>query len=235
MKGEWSSIDNVLTDTFPAPVPPAVPVQFDEDDFDEDDDITPWNVMVKIGKPKKMNSNQRRAAAWKAKGNKIQTVDVNVIEEDISEVANVNMNSGWEKLELTVDSGAAETICPAKEVMSVATTPGAKFIQGVRYTCANGKKLPNLGEKKMVMCTDESNVQHKITMQVADVNRALMSVSKAVDAGNKVVFDDGWSYIEDKSYRTTIQRRGGLYVLESWVKARDESDGQPFGRQGGAP
>ena len=71
----------------------------------------------------------------------------------------------------------------------------------------------------MVMCTDESNVQHKITMQVADVNRALMSVSTAVDAGNKVVFDDGWSYIEDKrtGYRTTKQRRGGLYVLESWV------------------
>ena len=59
-----------------------------------------------------------------------------------------------------------------------------------------------------------------------------MSVSKAVDAGNKVVFDDGWSYIEDKrtGYRTTIQRRGGVYVLESWVKARDGSEGQPFGR-----
>ena len=59
MKGEWSSIEDVLTDTFPAPVPPSVPVQFDEDDFDEDDDITPWNVMIKTGKPKKLNSNQR--------------------------------------------------------------------------------------------------------------------------------------------------------------------------------
>ena len=49
-------------------------------------------------KPKKLNSNQRRAAARKPRGTKIQTVDVNVIEEDISEVVNVNMNSGWEKL-----------------------------------------------------------------------------------------------------------------------------------------
>ena len=86
----------------------------------------------------------------------------------------------------------------------------------------------------MVMCTEESEVEHNITMQVADVNRALMSVSRAVNAGNKVVFDEGWSYIEDKrtGLRITIQRRGGLYALESWVRARDEGTSQPFGGQG---
>ena len=83
------------------------------------------------------------------------------------------------------------------------------------------------------MCADDSQVHHNFTMQVTEVNRPLMSVSRAVDASNRVVFDEGWSYIEDKrtGLRTTIQRRGGLYVLESWVKARDEMLSQPFGNQ----
>ena len=159
---------------------------------------------------------------------------INVLEEDLGDAVNVANTEGWEKIGLTIDSGAAETICPAREANSVATIPGSKFAQGVKYTCANGKKLPNLGEKRCVMCTEESEVEHNITMQVADVTRALMSVSRAVDAGNRIVFDDKWSYIEDKrsGQRTTIQRRGGLYVLECWIKARDESASQPFGRQG---
>ena len=76
-------------------------------------------------------------------------------------------------------------------------------------------------------------------MQVAEVTRALLSVSKAVDAGNRVVFDEQWSYLENKKTgeRTTIKRRGGLYVMESWVRARKDGErprgvGQPFGRPG---
>ena len=90
-------------------------------------------------------------------------------------------------------------------------------------------------QKRLVMCADDSQVHHNFTMQVAEVNRPIMPVSRAVDAGNRVVFDEGWSYIEDKrtGLRTTIQRRGGLYVLESWVKAMDEVPSQPLGRQGG--
>ena len=74
-------------------------------------------------------------------------------------------------------------------------------------------------------------------MQVADVNRALLSVSKSVDAGNREVFDCDWSYIEDRQTgeRTTLTRQGGLYVLEAWVKQKLNSCDQPaipFGRQG---
>ena len=74
-------------------------------------------------------------------------------------------------------------------------------------------------------------------MQVADVNRALLSVSKSVDAGNRVVFDSDWSHIGDRQTgeRTTLMRQGGLYVLEAWVKQKPNSRDQPampFGRQG---
>ena len=142
----------------------------------------------------------------------------------------------WEKIELTVDSGAAETICPASCALGVKTSPGVKMSQGVRYTCAGGRKIPNLGEKKCIMMTSEASTERKLALQVADVNRALLSVSKAVDGGNRVISDKDWSYIEDRTTgeRTTLVRKGGLYVVETWVKSRsdDVPPGQPFGRQG---
>ena len=109
---------------------------------------------------------------------------------------------------------------------NVATVPGKKLEQGVKYTCAGGKKLPNLGEKKCLMSTTEDTAEHRLTMQVADVNRALLSVSKAVDGGNRVVFDKDWSFIEDRrtGLRTTIRREGMLYVLDAWVKQRSDEN-----------
>ena len=61
-------------------------------------------------------------------------------------------------------------------------------------------------------------------MQVADVSKPLMSVSRAVDSGCRVVFDRDWSFIEDKATgeKTSIERRGGLYMMESWVRAKPE-------------
>ena len=69
---------------------------------------------------------------------------------------------------------------------------------------------------------------HGLTMQVAEVNRPLLSVSKCVDGGNKVVFDGDWSYIEDKrtGERTTLHRKGGLYTMQSWVRAKSEEGDQ---------
>ena len=76
--------------------------------------------------------------------------------------------------------------------------------------------------------TGNSQTEHRLTIQVADVNRALLSVSKAVDGGNRVVFSKDWSDIEDMNTgeRTTLSRRGGLYVLDTWVRSRP-NDGRP--------
>ena len=123
-----------------------------------------WNVMVKTGKPK--NAKMKKGKQAKA--------EANVLEEEGTDVAAVDTSKGWERLDLTADSGAAETFCQAREAMSIATVPGFKFLQGVQYTCANGKKIPNLSEKRQMMCTDESAIEHNITMQVADANRPLM-------------------------------------------------------------
>ena len=54
---------------------------------------------------------------------------------------------------------------------------------------------------------------------VTDVDDALLSVSKVVQKGNKVVFDNSGSYIEHKTTGevTPLKEVGGLYKLKVWV------------------
>ena len=56
-------------------------------------------------------------------------------------------------------------------------------------------------------------------IQVADVNQGLLSVSKATKAGNRVIFDEDGSFIENKTTgtRTWLKERNGMYILKLWV------------------
>ena len=60
-----------------------------------------------------------------------------------------------------------------------------------------------------------------ITAQVCEANKAFLSVSKVVKAGNRVVFDPEGSYIESKTTgeRTWLTEENGMYALKVWVKA----------------
>ena len=183
----------------------------------------PWSVKV----------NKKHKKAKKADGKQSFTGMLSVDGDDAICMA----GQEWERIELTVDSGAAETICPASMATTVPTQPGPKTIQGVKYTCAGGRKLPNFGEKRCTLATNDSANQRSMTMQVADVSRPLLSFARSVDAGNRMVFDQQWSYIEDKrtGERTTLTRQGGLYVLDAWIKGKpisNEPPVMPFGRQG---
>ena len=62
-----------------------------------------------------------------------------------------------------------------------------------------------------------------MTAQVCEVNQSLLSVSKAVAAGNRVVFDGedvGGSYIQNKKTGevTKLKAEGGMYTLKMWVR-----------------
>ena len=67
--------------------------------------------------------------------------------------------------------------------------------------------------------------------QVCDVNRALLSVHRCVQAGNKVVVAASGSYIEDEASGEVMhpKEQGGMYMLKLWVKA------QGFGGQAEKP
>ncbi len=63
-------------------------------------------------------------------------------------------------------------------------------------------------------------------MQVTDVTRVLASVSKICDSGNQVVFNPAGGFIKNikTGEKTESGRKGGIYELDVWVKARDNKD-----------
>ena len=70
----------------------------------------------------------------------------------------------------------------------------------------------------MVVVTEEGK-RKKLTMQVVNVNKPLLSVQRAIDGGNRVVFEKGWSYIENvkSGEKTWLEEKGGMFMLKVWV------------------
>ena len=94
---------------------------------------------------------------------------------------------------------------------------------GTVYKVANGNNIENEGEKKFVAFTD-SGQQKVFNMQVAAVDKPLLSVSGVVKRGNRVVFDPQGSYIENLHTWeiTPVYEVNGMYSLPTWIPT------QPF-------
>ena len=64
-----------------------------------------------------------------------------------------------------------------------------------------------------------------MTAQVADITKPLCSVRRMTQAGNRVVFDDTGSYVENKQTGeiTTINETRGDYHMVVWVDHKRET------------
>ena len=125
----------------------------------------------------------------------------------------------WEEIELAVDSGATETVIGEDMLKNIDLKQGEAYKRGVQYEVASGELIPNLGEKKfMGIC--EGGEERMMTAQVCDVNKALLSVKRMVQAGNRVVFEPQGGYVEDTKTGDKIYMRdsGGMYMLKMWVR-----------------
>ena len=116
------------------------------------------------------------------------------------------------RVELTIDSGAAEHVVGPMDLPHLPVGPSRKHIQ---YTMANGHKTSNRGEQHVRAVTKDG---HEIAFkaQVTDVHRPLMSVSRICDRGNRVVFENHGGYIESLTTGEKIQvhRDRNVYRLE---------------------
>ena len=101
---------------------------------------------------------------------------------------------------------------------TVELTEGPAKKRGVKYQVADGRELENLGEKSFRAITTEG-FGRKLTAQVCDVSRNLLSVSKAVRNGNCVLFHPRGSFIQDlkTGERSWLKEEGGNYTLSLWV------------------
>ena len=141
--------------------------------------------------------------------------------------------NGWEEIELAVDSGASETVLEKKALKGTPLMNGEAYHKGVTYEVASGELLPNLGQRTFAGESAEG-VKRKLTGQVCDINKSLLSVRRCVQAGDMVVFSKNGSYVQDEltGEKMELQERNGMYLLKLWVKQPGGEMTNPFTRRG---
>ena len=72
------------------------------------------------------------------------------------------------------------------------------------HVCAGGREIPNYGERTLTLSTLVWSSVRNMMFQVTDVTKALGSVSKIVAYGNKLVFNESGSFIENKRLRERL-------------------------------
>ena len=127
--------------------------------------------------------------------------------------------SGYVEVVMTVDSGASETVMRKDTLEQVPIVKGAPHTRGVKYEVANGEIVDNEGERNFVAETEEG-ITRSLKAQVCGVNRDLLSVSKLVKNGSRVVFSSVGSYVQDEQtgQHMWLKEAGGMYTLSLWVK-----------------
>ena len=147
---------------------------------------------------------------------------VSILERGSGEICEM-AQSDWVPLPkpLVVDSGAGETVMPADWLPAHPTNESAGSKKNEYYTTADGSKVYNEGQKNVIISTLDGSQERAMTFQVAQVHKALGSVSQMVRNGNRVVFDtDEYgrdvSYIMNKKSKESIPMRveNGVYVID---------------------
>ena len=126
----------------------------------------------------------------------------------------------WELLEFIVDSGASETVVGEGMLENVPVKAGQASKRGVQYETANGERIANLGEQSFAAHTAEGSAR-RVTAQVCEVNKALLSVRRMMESGHTVVFSSNGSFIQDDATQEImhLEDKNGLFTLKAWVKA----------------
>ena len=126
-------------------------------------------------------------------------------------------NPEWACHEITIDSGAAESVASRGDFAGVPVTKGDDARNGVYYIAANGDEIYNAGEQEVAMVTADG--PRSMRFQICDVTKTLASVSKICEKGHRVIFDDeAGSCIQHKSTGRVIplEKKNGVYVLRAW-------------------
>ena len=138
---------------------------------------------------------------------------------------------------LTMDSGASANVMPRRLVLhpkKIRPSPGS--IRGVKYVAANNGVIKNEGEYDFEFET-KGGESRSITMQIANVNKALASVAHFVDNGYTVIFEKNYNTGEDRSRmvlkktgeETPLLREKNVWILDAYI-AKDQGFLRPGAR-----
>lgn len=140
------------------------------------------------------------------------------------------MDEDGTSLWITVDSGASENVVSEPCLPLVLMAPSKGSTEDVRYLAADSNSMPNRGEKAVRIVTEEGH-RCSLSMQVTDVKRLLMSVSRICDAGHSAADTRNGGVIRHlaSGQETRLHRVGNVFSL----KARGHGEDSGFSTRGG--
>ena len=131
-----------------------------------------------------------------------------------------------------MDSGAHDNVIPRRMLRGRARIrPSAASKAGIHYVAANNGRIANEGEADFAFRTTEGN-DLEWTFQVAEVNKALASVSALVDANCRATFDRdevtkadiSFIYNKTTGVSTKLRRERNVWVLDAWIDVKDPDE-----------
>ena len=101
------------------------------------------------------------------------------------------------------------------------------------YGVANSETIPNLGERRLSIWTEGACAPKGIAIQVVDLHKPLLSLSRCADLGYEKQFDKYVVFLIEKATDNMIplHRVGNHYMLRAWVEVSLDPH-SPFGGQG---
>jgi hypothetical protein len=149
---------------------------------------------------------------------KAQQQELNVVKK-----AEPQFDGKWERIKVTVDSGANAPVMPPHfgQLYPVQESPGSR--NGDSYMAANGGIIPNLGQKMLPVVTKEGAVRGYLS-QCADVTTGLQSVIHLNRCGHGVWFDgdDSFAVNKETGEMTQIDHDGKDFTMDMWVIPPEE-------------
>ena len=140
--------------------------------------------------------------------------------EKKSTLSAVRKPDEWHEIELCVDSGACITVMPKSWCSGISIVESPAQRAGVEYEVANGQAILNLGQRQCEVMTIGSMVAKRMTFQVAEVHKPLLSVSACSDLGFDCQLGKfGGALVNRQSGEVIpLERRDNLYVMRAWVR-----------------
>ncbi len=100
----------------------------------------------------------------------------------------------WDKVVVTVDSGASTSVMPISIASDVPTIESTASRLKTKFRAANGGIITSDGKRQINGVTADGN-NVSASFEVCPVTKTLGAVSEMIDRDNKVVFDKSGSYI----------------------------------------
>ena len=180
--------------------------------LEEDADVEPAFQVVESRSTRRKNSKEQAQ----------DVMELNVVEET---------RGKWTKVSAGIDSCAGNTVIPVDMFPELPVKQTEQSKAGKEFTCANGDKIRNEGEKVIPFFTAEGE-KKSVRAQRTKVTRMLIAVNKLNKAGYQVSLDAENPLIRNTATGkvTKLRMKNGIFLIDLWVDT--EVTGPVFHRQG---